>query len=190
MKTKAQEKEAARVLRGMGTSIKGIAKQLHVSQSSVSLWVRDISITEDQRAALYANAALKARSGSFSSERLAAYKKRGIEQAASAWKQIVAEIETTGSIPGNSEEGKRRRARHYVIETAGQVCTICGGTEWNHQPMPVVLDHINGNAGDWSLTNLRLVCPNCDTFSATYKGRNRGHGRHARRVRYQNGQSY
>ncbi|WIM86214.1 hypothetical protein PT015_14985 [Candidatus Mycobacterium wuenschmannii] len=38
--------------------------------------------------------------------------------------------------------------------------------------------------------NLRLICPNCDSQLPTYKARNRGSGRHYRRQRYANGQSY
>ena len=38
--------------------------------------------------------------------------------------------------------------------------------------------------------NLRLVCPNCDSQLPTYKSRNRGSGRHSRRQRYRDGQSY
>ena len=33
-------------------------------------------------------------------------------------------------------------------------------------------------------------CPNCDAQTPTYKGRNRGHGRYARRMRYQAGKSF
>ncbi len=36
----------------------------------------------------------------------------------------------------------------------------------------------------------RLVGPNRDPQLPTYKSRNRGRGRHFRRVRYENGQSY
>jgi hypothetical protein len=55
MKIKAQEKENACILRSKGISINEIAKQLSVSKSSVSSWVRDISITEAQRALLKSN---------------------------------------------------------------------------------------------------------------------------------------
>lgn len=51
---KVEEKEKARQLRQTeGMSIKDIAKQIGVSTSSVSLWVRDIELTEDQKNKLY-----------------------------------------------------------------------------------------------------------------------------------------
>jgi hypothetical protein len=54
----------------------------------------------------------------------------------------------------------------------------------------LVLDHIDGNPTNNCRENLRLVCPNCDSQLATYKSRNRGNGRHYRRQRYADGQSY
>jgi hypothetical protein len=83
-----------------------------------------------------------------------------------------------------------RTAKRYVAERDGKRCSVCGGTEWRGQPIPLVLDHIDGNAANWQLTNLRLVCPNCDAQLPTFKSRNRGKGRAARRQRYAAGESY
>ena len=52
-------------------------------------------------------------------------------------------------------------------------CSICLGTRWLNKPIPLELDHINGNNKDNSLTNLRLVCPNCHALTETYRSRNR-----------------
>jgi hypothetical protein len=41
--------DAARELRGEGRSIKAIARELHLAQSTVSGWVRDVPLTEEQR---------------------------------------------------------------------------------------------------------------------------------------------
>ena len=49
---KIQSKEKAIEMRGRGFSIPFIATALNVSKSSVSIWVRDIALTEKQRSAL------------------------------------------------------------------------------------------------------------------------------------------
>lgn len=52
-------------------------------------------------------------------------------------------------------------------------CEICGNTEWNGKPIPLQLDHIDGNSHNHILTNLRLICPNCHAQTETYCGKNK-----------------
>jgi len=42
-------------------------------------------------------------------------------------------------------------------------------------PIPLELDHINGNNKDHRLENLRLLCPSCHATTSTFKGRNVKH---------------
>jgi len=46
------------------------------------------------------------------------------------------------------------------------------------------MDYIDGNPENNDLKNLRMICPNCDAQLPTYKSKNKGKGRHFRRVRY------
>ena len=103
------------------------------------------------------------------------------------WQQVKDEIERTGICPHTTQ---MKAAKRYLIETQGRKCSICGITEWTHKPVPLELDHINGNYEDDRVCNLRMICGNCGMLLPTYKGRNTGNGRYKRRQRYKNGQSY
>ncbi len=53
-------------------------------------------------------------------------------------------------------------------------CEICKLDEWLGRPIPLQLDHINGDRTDNRLENLRLLCPNCHAQTDTYCGKNIG----------------
>ena len=69
--------------------------------------------------------------------------------------------------------------KRYLRRKFKNKCCLCGWAEINIKTgqVPLVADHIDGNWKNNIESNLRLVCPNCDSLNPTYAGLNRGNGR-------------
>jgi|APCry1669188910_1035180.scaffolds.fasta_scaffold23093_1 5-methylcytosine-specific restriction endonuclease McrA len=52
-------------------------------------------------------------------------------------------------------------------------CECCLQTTWKDVPIPLELDHINGNSSDNRLENLQIICPNCHALTSNYRGKNK-----------------
>lgn len=53
-------------------------------------------------------------------------------------------------------------------------CVECGlGDVWQGKPMTLHVDHIDGDPSDCRRQNLRFLCPNCHSQTATWAGSNR-----------------
>jgi hypothetical protein len=54
-------------------------------------------------------------------------------------------------------------------------CALCG-TEavWRGRPLPLEVDHVDGDWRNNRIENLRLLCPNCHSTTDSYRGRGKG----------------
>ena len=69
--------------------------------------------------------------------------------------------------------------RRYLLIKYDCKCSRCGWNEVNPYTkiVPLEIEHLDGNYLNNNEDNLILLCPNCHSLTATYKGANRGNGR-------------
>lgn len=73
---------------------------------------------------------------------------------------------------------RRKNIKNYVLNLQNNKCKICGIEPiWNNKLLIFIMDHIDGSHLNNNLTNLRMICPNCDSQTDTYKAKNKGNGR-------------
>ena len=80
--------------------------------------------------------------------------------------------------------------RRYLKQTRVYECSVCKLSSWNEKEITLEVEHKDGNSGNNHIDNLCWICPNCHSQTDTYKAKNKGNGRHARRQRYAEGKSF
>lgn len=91
---------------------------------------------------------------------------------------LQTEVNKQLLLEGNLPDSNRNRIKKTMLALGVEnKCNICNITTWLDKPIPFVLDHVDGNANNNILSNLRFLCSNCDSQTLTYKGKNKGKGR-------------
>jgi len=80
-------------------------------------------------------------------------------------KEILVENSTYSS----SVRLKKRLLESNMFEYK---CYCCKRKTWLNKPIPLELEHKNGNKFDNRKENLTLLCPNCHSFTPYYRGKN------------------
>ncbi|MEU1086163.1 HNH endonuclease signature motif containing protein [Streptomyces sp. NPDC005576] len=71
-------------------------------------------------------------------------------------------------------EQSSRLKRALMLLGTDERCAGCGAAgTWQGHPLPLEVDHIDGNWRNNRVENLRMLCPNCHSTTDTYRGRNK-----------------
>ena len=103
------------------------------------------------------------------------------------YEETVRKWKETGTF---SRVGTPAWLKKYLLDKQDDKCLKCGIKDWCNEPIVFELEHIDGNSTNNVEDNVCLLCPNCHSQTPTFKGANRGNGRHARRERYKEGKSF
>ena len=74
----------------------------------------------------------------------------------------------------NSQDIQTNKVRRKILEEGikPHKCECCGLETWMNNPIPLELHHKDGNRHNNTLENYELLCPNCHTFTDSYRGKN------------------
>jgi len=76
----------------------------------------------------------------------------------------------------NSGRREQREKLHRTLQTVGvkYMCRVCGCPPvWRNMKLTLHIDHANGDPLDCRRNNLRYLCPNCHSQTATFGTKNR-----------------
>lgn len=67
----------------------------------------------------------------------------------------------------------RNAIKKRLLKYRGHSCESCGLHTWMDLPIPLELEHIDGNNRNNAKENLKLLCPNCHALTPTWRNRKR-----------------
>ena len=75
------------------------------------------------------------------------------------------------------EYGGTGSHKTVLIQERGHKCEECELEQWKSQPIPLELEHVDGDNRNNKKDNLKLLCCNCHALTPTWRGRNINSGK-------------
>lgn len=69
---------------------------------------------------------------------------------------------------------KASSLKPHLIKERGHQCENCTETTWLDQPIPLEIEHVDGDRTNNELSNLKLLCCNCHALTPTWRRRKSG----------------
>ena len=66
-----------------------------------------------------------------------------------------------------------KNIKKRLLKELGTQCQKCKNTAWNDGPIPLELEHVDGDNRNNSRENLTLLCCNCHAQTSTWRNRKR-----------------
>lgn len=68
-----------------------------------------------------------------------------------------------------SEYTKGASTKPHLIKERGHKCENCLNTAWMGGPIKLEIHHVDGDKTNNNIVNLQLLCPNCHSYTDTYR---------------------
>ncbi len=105
-----------------------------------------------------------------------AYKSAARRGEITLWKSMCSYSldELLAFLSGKRAIPSHRRLLRKAMVASGTPnrCACCKRSKWRGHPLALDLDHVDGDPWNNTIENLRLLCPNCHSITATWRGRN------------------
>ncbi len=92
-------------------------------------------------------------------------------------RQRSTEVKREEVLKNMQSDTPQYRSNHYLKKMVKHYsllpwcCDRCKIDSWQNEPITLELDHVDGDAANNKISNLRLLCPNCHSLTSTYRGR-------------------
>jgi hypothetical protein len=140
--------EAIRLRTEERMGIKPIARMLGISRSTASVWLRDFTLTNDERRVKISAGRMVGAQSTKHPQGLDRVRSVGFDAVGLALKKA------------------------WIISEQHECCNRCKNHEWLGEPIPLELEHKDGNRKNNTRDNLECLCPNCHSRTPFYRSRN------------------